>query len=132
VSSPVVAAGVPVRATVTDPPPAGTVAEPLPVEAPAVTLTRSVAPAQAPGIAPTVTDATLDPDRFCSTVNPVFVHRPVEAVPAPMDALEKEIDAANATDAPAMTPTPPAEATARNQRMADSAPNLVLLAVPSR
>jgi len=75
--------------------------------APAVTLTRSVAPAHPAGIDPTVTDATLDPDRFCSTLNPVFVQRPVEADPAPRDALENEIDAANATAAPTTMPTRP-------------------------
>jgi len=126
VSSLGVTAGVVDSVTVTEPPPAGTVAEPLPVVAPAVTLTRSVAPAHPAGIDPTVTDATLDPDRFCSTLNPVFVQRPVDADPAPTDALENEIDAANATAAPTTMPTPAAETTVRSQRMAVSAPVVVL------
>jgi len=104
-------------ATVTDPPPAGTLAEPLPVVAPAVTVTSSVAPAQAGGIAPTVTDATLDDDRFWSTVNPVFVQRPVLAVAAPTVPPESERDAANATEAPTRAP-PPVNAAALIQRTA--------------
>jgi hypothetical protein len=127
VSSLVVTAGVPAIETVTDPPPAGTVAEPLPDVAPAVTLTRSVAPAQPAGIAPTVTEATFDADRFWSTVSPTLVHRPVVAVPAPMDALANESDAAKAIDAPTTMPTLVAEIAARSQRIAVSAPPVVSL-----
>ena len=131
-SSLAVTAGVPAMATVTDPPPAGTVAEPLPVVAPAVTLTRSVAPAHPAGIAPTVTEATFIPDRFWRTVSPALVHRPVVAVPAPTDALANESDAANASDVPATTPRVVAEMTARRKRIADprAARRLAMRAYP--
>jgi hypothetical protein len=92
-----------------------------------MTLTRSVAPPHPAGIDPTVTDATFDPDRFCSTVRPVFVQRAVVAVPAPMDPLEKESDAANATAAPIATQTAAAQTTTRSQRIAVSASYLVAL-----
>lgn len=62
------------RVTVSEPPPAGTVPEPLELLVPLFTVAESVPAAQLLGILATVTLTTFDDERFWMTDRPVVEH----------------------------------------------------------
>src|SRR5712691_2260716 len=71
------------RATVIDPPPPGTVADPEELAVALSTVTEREPPAQEAAIPPTVTLTTLEPERFCVTVTPSESQREIKTLPAP-------------------------------------------------
>ena len=100
VCSVVVTVGALARVTVTDPPPAGTAADPDAFTVPLLTVTWSVAVPHAAGRPPTVTLMTVPADRFWKTVSPAAVHRGVATWAVPR---ESEVTASDAA-APALAP----------------------------
>src|SRR5215212_2291372 len=102
-SSATFSAGAAPSVAVTEPPPAGTVAEPLAFVVPLLTVTWRVAPAHAAGRLPTVTLTTIPDERFCNTDRPAFVHLGVAVRAAPSDADDSTTDAARPVTRPPAT-----------------------------
>lgn len=85
-------------ATVTDPPPAGTVLDPEPVVIPLATVTAIVAPPQEAGNDATVTLTTLLPELLDVTLRAALVHPVIEVQAAPIrSAAKSTFDAAART-----------------------------------
>jgi hypothetical protein len=100
VRSLVAAATVLASVTVTLPPPAGTLPDPLESVDPLLSVTWIVAPPQLAGRLPTVTLTTLLADRFWSTESPALVQRGTGCRAAPTLLDANESDAADPTARP--------------------------------
>ncbi len=96
ISIAVVAGTLAASVTVTLPPAAATVADPVELALPLFTARATVADPHDAGIEPTVTLATLLPERFGMKLSPAVVQRGTVTVAAPRLLLTVASDAANA------------------------------------